>query len=66
MQHRKIVLTLALSLCFFTSVSKGENIAVPDKEQRQGMSFEEYSNYREEMRTQMEQRKTKIKIRSNY
>ena len=58
MQHRKIVLTLALSLCLFTSVSRGENIAVPDKEQRQGMSFEEYSTYREKMRTQMEHRKS--------
>ena len=31
-----------------------ENIAAPDKEQRQGMSLEEYTDFREKMRLRME------------
>jgi len=34
-----------------------EDISVPDKERRQGMSYEEYSAYREKMRMQMENKK---------
>jgi len=58
MQHPKIVLILALSMCLLAAASRAESITVPDKEQRQGMSFEDYSSYREKMRTQMEQKKS--------
>lgn len=43
-----------LCMSLFVSVAKAENISVPDKENRQGMSYEEYSNYREKMRMHME------------
>lgn len=31
-----------------------ENIAAPDRQQRQGMSYEEYTDFREKMRLRME------------
>lgn len=45
---------LMLCMSLFVSVAKAENLSVPDKEHRQGMSYEEYSNYREKMRMHME------------
>ena len=34
-----------------------ETLSVPDKDRRHGMSYEEYSNYREKMRKHMENHK---------
>jgi len=48
-----LALNLALCMSLFVSVAKAENISVPDKEHRQGMSYEEYSHYRENMREHM-------------
>ena len=45
---------LMLCMSLFVPVAKAENLSVPDKEHRQGMSYEEYSNYREKMRMHME------------
>jgi rare lipoprotein A (peptidoglycan hydrolase) len=45
------MLTLCAGLCAAPAMA-GE-LSVPDKEKRQGMSYEEYSNYREKMRQRM-------------
>lgn len=44
----------AFCISLFAPIAMAEGIAVPDKEQRQGMNYEEYSKYRENMRMQME------------
>lgn len=46
-----------LYLSLLTPIARAENITVPDKDQRQGMSYEEYSNYREKMRKHMIERR---------
>ena len=38
----------------FAPVAMAQDFAPPDKEHRQGMSYEEYSSYREKMRMRME------------
>lgn len=48
-------LALCLSLC--APAALAQSISVPDEERRQGMSYEEYSQYREKMRVQMEKSK---------
>jgi rare lipoprotein A (peptidoglycan hydrolase) len=45
------ILTLCAGLC--TAPAMAGELSVPDKEKRQGMSYEEYSNYREKMRQRM-------------
>lgn len=47
-------LPLALCMSLFVPAAMAENLSVPDKVHRQGMSYEEYSNYREQMRLHME------------
>lgn len=44
--------TLLISL--FAPVAMAQDFTPPDKEHRQGMSYEEYSSYREKMRMRME------------
>jgi len=44
----------ALCMGLLVSAAMAEELAVPDKEHRQGMSYEEYSHYREKMRKHME------------
>lgn len=51
-----IPLALCLSLC--APAALAQSISVPDEERRQGMSYEEYSQYREKMRVQMEKLKS--------
>lgn len=46
-----------LCMSLFHPLATAEQLSVPDKAHRQGMSYEEYSKYREKMRMQMESRK---------
>jgi hypothetical protein len=48
------VLPLLLGLGQLASPALAQELAVPDKEHLKGMSYEEYSNYREKMRKRME------------
>lgn len=57
MPTNNILFQLALCLSLFLPAAMAEGLAVPDKEHRQGMSFEEYSKYRENMRLHMEKMK---------
>lgn len=57
MQHSNFSLLLALCMSLFVSAALADDISVPDKSHRQGMSYEEYAKYREKMRMQMEQSK---------
>jgi hypothetical protein len=50
MQIYNIAFQLLLCMSLLVPVANAENLSVPDKEHRQGMSYEEYSNYREKMR----------------
>ena len=54
MRITKSVLPLALSMSLFVLPAFAEDLSMPDKEHRQGMSYEEYSNFRAKMRDQME------------
>lgn len=54
MQIANFTFQLVLCMSLFVPVAIAENLAVPDKEHRQGMSYEEYSHYREKMRNHME------------
>lgn len=58
MQISNIIYRLMLCMSLFVPAAMAENISVPDNNQRQGMSYEEYSNYREKMRMQMEKNKS--------
>lgn len=57
MQISNFYFQLLLCMSLFVPAAMAESISVPDKNQRQGMSYEEYSNYREKMRKQMEKNK---------
>ena len=57
MQISNFALPLMLCMSLFVPVAMAEDISVPDNERRQGMSYEEYSAYREKMRMQMENKK---------
>ena len=54
MQIYNIAFQLLLCMSLLVPVANAENLSVPDKEHRQGMSYEEYSHYREKMRLHME------------
>lgn len=54
MQIFNIAFQLLLCISLFVPVANAENLSVPDKEHRQGMSYEEYSHYREKMRLHMD------------
>jgi len=49
-----IAFLLALLSTLCAQLVRAENIAIPDNDRRQEMSYEEYSNYRNKMRMQME------------
>ena len=53
-----LILPFTLILVIFTSVlapvAMAQDFTPPDREHRQGMSYEEYSSYREKMRMRME------------
>ena len=53
-----LILPFTLTLVIFTSVlapvAMAQDFTPPDREHRQGMSYEEYSSYREKMRMRME------------
>lgn len=49
--------SLMLCMSLLVPAAMAETISVPDKERRQGMSYEEYSGYREKMRKRMEEHK---------
>lgn len=54
MQISNFAFVPVLCMGLLVSAATAEELAVPDKEHRQGMSYEEYSNYREKMRKHME------------
>ena len=54
MQIYNIAFQLLLCMSLLVPVANAENLSVPDKEHRQGMSYEEYSHYREKMRLHMD------------
>ena len=54
MQIYNIAFQLLLCMSLLVPVANAENLSVPDKEHRQGMSYEEYSHYREKMRMHMD------------
>jgi hypothetical protein len=56
MRIPNFTLPLALCMSLFVPAAMAENLSIPDKEHRQGMSYEEYSNYREQMRLHMEKK----------
>lgn len=49
-----LVLPLLLGLSQLATPALAQELAVPDKEHLNGMSYEEYSGYREKMRMRME------------
>jgi hypothetical protein len=49
----QFVLCMSLSI----PLAMAENLSIPDKDHRQGMSYKEYSAYRENMRKLMEERR---------
>jgi len=53
MQISNISFPLVLCASLFATAAMAEGIAVTDREHRKGMSYEEYSEYREKMRMQM-------------
>jgi hypothetical protein len=53
MQISNIAFLPVLCMSLFVPVAMAERLAVPDKAHRQGMSYEEYSHYREKMRLHM-------------
>jgi hypothetical protein len=57
MQILNYLLQFVLCTSLLVPVAMAEDLSVPDKDQRQGMSYEEYSTYRERMRKHMEERK---------
>lgn len=54
MQISNFAFLPVLCMGLLVSAATAEELAVPDKEHRQGMSYEEYSHYREKMRKHME------------
>ena len=54
MLTRNVTLQLVLCMNLFVPAAMAEDIFFPDQAQRQGMSYEEYSHYREQMRKHME------------
>lgn len=54
MQISNFAFLPVLCMGLLVSAAMAEELAVPDKEHRQGMSYEEYSHYREKMRKHME------------
>lgn len=58
MQISNFSLPAIFCMCLYVPVTMAEGISVPDKSRREGMSYEEYSAYREKMRLQMEKNKT--------
>jgi len=54
MQKPAFALQILLCMCLFAPVVQAQETTVPDKAHRQGMSYEEYSKFREKMRQHME------------
>lgn len=54
MSSQYLVMPLALIMSIFVSIVRAENVDIQDKGRRQGMSYEEYANYRKQMRLQMD------------
>lgn len=55
MQTSSLTFSLLLCMSLVPVAAGAEAISIPDSEERQGMTYEEYSKYREKMRMQMEQ-----------
>lgn len=47
-------LTVAVCMTLCATLALAQDVAVPEREQRRGMSYEEYSSVRENMRLRME------------
>ena len=58
MRNSSFALQTFLCMSLLAPVAQAQEIAVPDKAQRQGMSYEEYAQFRENMRQHMEKRQT--------
>jgi len=58
MRNSSFALQTLLCMSLLAPVAQAQEIAVPDKAQRQGMSYEEYAQFRENMRQHMEKRNT--------
>ena len=54
MKIASFTIPLALYVSLFASLSAADEIHIPDREHRQGMSYEEYKNFREKMRMRLE------------
>jgi len=57
MQNSNFLFLPVLCMSLYVPAVMAENLSVPDKAHRQGMSYEEYSNYREKMLKHMDERK---------
>lgn len=51
--RNSLISPLLLCMSLLSTAALAESIAVPDREHRKGMSYEEYSAFREKMRTQI-------------
>lgn len=54
-----LLFTLLLGISLSIPAALADTISVPDTERRKGMSYDEYSSYREKMRMHMEKKETK-------
>jgi hypothetical protein len=54
MQNSILRFYFVLSLSLYIPAAIAEDISIPEKNHRQGMSYEEYANFREKMRLRME------------
>lgn len=54
MQISNLAMQFLLCISLFAPVAMAQEFTPPDREHRKGMSYEEYSSYREKMRMRME------------
>jgi nitrate reductase cytochrome c-type subunit len=54
MQKKYFALHTLLCMCLLAPAVQAQEFSPPDREHRQGMSYEEYANFREKMRLRME------------
>lgn len=59
MRYSTFALQILLCMSLFVPAVRAQEITVPDKAHRQGMSYEEYTKFRERMRQQMEKTHSK-------
>lgn len=64
MQNSKLGFYSLLLMSLYMPAAMAENISIPDKDNRQGMSYQEYSTYRDKMRLRIESRKSDSSIQN--